>query len=114
MRQTHIRVMNKPANINAPFNIAEAKAHFSELVTRAAAGEEIVIARSGKPLARLVPLAEEKKKEPRRIGIAKHWKIPDEAFEPLDPATQAIMEGEATDAYGIWVGLPDKYKTDKP
>lgn len=102
--------MNKPANISGPLNIAEAKAHFSELVSRAAAGEEIIIARSGKPLAKLVPLAEKKKKEPRRIGIAKHWKIPEEAFEPLDPETQAIMEGEGTDEYGIWVGLPDKFK----
>ena len=96
--------MNKLVNItDAPINIAEAKAHFSELVTRASEGEEIVIARSGKPLAKLVPLPEGKK--PRRIGIAKHWKIPDEAFEPLDPETQAIMEGQATDEFGIWVGL---------
>jgi prevent-host-death family protein len=35
--------------------IAEAKAHFSALVERAEAGEEIVIARRGKPVARLVP-----------------------------------------------------------
>jgi prevent-host-death family protein len=37
-------------------NVAEAKAHLSELVERAAAGEEIVVARAGKPRARLVPL----------------------------------------------------------
>jgi prevent-host-death family protein len=35
--------------------IAEAKAHFSALVERVEAGEEIVIARRGKPIARLVP-----------------------------------------------------------
>lgn len=35
--------------------IAEAKAHFSALVERAEAGEEIVIARRGKPVARLIP-----------------------------------------------------------
>jgi prevent-host-death family protein len=35
--------------------IAEAKAHFSALVERVEAGEEIVIARRGKPVARLVP-----------------------------------------------------------
>lgn len=34
----------------------EAKTHLSQLVERAAAGEEIVIARAGKPAARLVPL----------------------------------------------------------
>ncbi|HNH45524.1 MAG TPA: type II toxin-antitoxin system prevent-host-death family antitoxin, partial [Myxococcota bacterium] len=38
-------------------NVYEAKAHFSELVQRASEGEEIVIARHGKPAARLVPLA---------------------------------------------------------
>jgi prevent-host-death family protein len=37
-------------------NVAEAKAHLSELVERAAAGEEIIVARAGKPRAKLVPL----------------------------------------------------------
>lgn len=40
-------------------NIYDAKTHLSELVERAAAGEEIVIARAGKPRARLVPLPAE-------------------------------------------------------
>ncbi len=38
------------------FNIAEAKAHLSELVQKAMMGEEIVIARDNKPLAMLVPI----------------------------------------------------------
>jgi prevent-host-death family protein len=37
-------------------NLYEAKTHLSELVERAAAGEEIVIAKAGKPKARLAPL----------------------------------------------------------
>ena len=36
-------------------NIHEAKTHFSKLVERAEAGEEIVIGRAGKPVAKLVP-----------------------------------------------------------
>jgi prevent-host-death family protein len=36
-------------------NIHEAKTHFSKLVERAAAGEEIVIGKAGKPVVRLVP-----------------------------------------------------------
>ncbi|MFT3992095.1 MAG: type II toxin-antitoxin system Phd/YefM family antitoxin [Luteolibacter sp.] len=36
-------------------NIHEAKTHLSKLVERAAAGEEIVIAKAGKPMAKLVP-----------------------------------------------------------
>ena len=43
--------MAKPVNIHA------AKTHFSRLVERAANGEEIIIARAGKPVARLMPLA---------------------------------------------------------
>lgn len=37
------------------FNVSEAKARFSELLDRVAAGEEIFIAKAGKPVARLVP-----------------------------------------------------------
>jgi prevent-host-death family protein len=37
------------------FSVADAKAHFSELIARAEAGEEIIIKRHGKPVARLVP-----------------------------------------------------------
>ena len=39
-----------------PVNIYDAKTHLSELVDRAAAGEEIIIAKAGQPMARLVPL----------------------------------------------------------
>lgn len=38
------------------FNIAEAKAHLSELVQKAVLGEEIVIARDNKPQVRIVPI----------------------------------------------------------
>ena len=42
--------------MSATFKIAEAKAHFSELVARAEAGEEVIIARGDRPVARLAPL----------------------------------------------------------
>ena len=38
-------------------NVHEAKTHFSELLERAHAGEEVIIAKAGKPYARLVPIA---------------------------------------------------------
>lgn len=38
-------------------NVHEAKTHFSRLLTRVVAGEEIIIAKAGKPIARLVPVA---------------------------------------------------------
>jgi prevent-host-death family protein len=58
-------------------NIHEAKTHFSKLVERAEAGEEIVIARNGKPVAKLVPCAEPLK--PRQFGQweGKVWLAPD-------------------------------------
>jgi len=39
----------------AEFGVHEAKTHFSRLLERALAGEEIIITRSGEPLVRLVP-----------------------------------------------------------
>ena len=48
-------------------NVAEAKAKLSELLDRAIAGEDIVIARAGKPLARLVPV---NRMEPRKPGAS--------------------------------------------
>ena len=39
-----------------PVNLYEAKTHLSQLVDRAAAGEEIIIAKAGRPMARLVSL----------------------------------------------------------
>jgi prevent-host-death family protein len=44
-------------------NVAHAKAHLSELIERAAEGETIILARDGKPRARLVPLEKVKKKK---------------------------------------------------
>ena len=43
------------------FNVAEAKAKFSELVDAAARGDSTIIAKSGTPVAMLVPLAHEKR-----------------------------------------------------
>ena len=42
----------------ATFNLHAAKTHLSRLVDKAAAGEEIVIAKAGTPMVRLVPVAE--------------------------------------------------------
>lgn len=52
------------------YNIAQAKAQFSELVQRALAGEDVVIARDNKPLLRLVPL-QAARSGPRQPGSAK-------------------------------------------
>jgi prevent-host-death family protein len=61
-------------------NIHEAKTHLSRLLERVASGEEIVIAKAGKPVARLVPVAG--KAEPRPLGFVK-GRLTDAFFEPL-------------------------------
>ena len=48
-------------------NLYDAKSHLSDLVERAAAGEEIIIAKDGRPLARLVPLSQ--RTAPRPLGL---------------------------------------------
>jgi prevent-host-death family protein len=50
-------------------NIHEAKTHLSRFVDQAASGEEIIIARAGKPVARLMPLPSVG--VPRRLGLGK-------------------------------------------
>jgi prevent-host-death family protein len=64
--------------------VHHAKTHLSKLLVRAEAGEEIVIARGKKPVARLVPILPEAPLQPRKPG---RWKglihISDEFFDPL-------------------------------
>ena len=64
-------------------NIHEAKTHLSRYVEQAAAGEEIVIAKAGKPIARLMPL-EAPSRQPRRLGLLNgNLKVPDDFDAPL-------------------------------
>jgi len=80
-------------------NITEAKAKLSSLLDRALAGEEIVIARVGKPLARLVRI---EKQARRKSGAWRGWKISNEALlEPMDPEDLDAAEGKHTDEFGI-------------
>ena len=60
-------------------NIHEAKTNLSKLLDRMLAGEDIVIAKAGKPLARLIPVEE---RLPRVPGIAR-GKVTVAFFEPL-------------------------------
>jgi len=56
-------------NAVTTFNVADAKARFSELIQKAMVGEDVVIARDNKPLVRIVPLAASG--QPRKPGSAK-------------------------------------------
>jgi len=74
-------------------NIHAAKTQFSRLVDQAAAGEEIVIARAGKPVARIVPF--EAPKGRRILGVLKgSLVIPDDFDAPLPDDVLALFEGE--------------------
>jgi prevent-host-death family protein len=74
-------------------NIHEAKTHLSRLVQRVEAGEEIVISRAGKPVARLVPLAQQLK--PRVFGQMRgRITISDDFDAPLpDELLAAFYDG---------------------
>ncbi len=63
-------------------NIHEAKTHLSRLLAKVAAGEEVVIAKAGKPIARLVPMPNAPRK--RALGSAEgDFIVPDDFNDPL-------------------------------
>ncbi len=73
-------------------NVYEAKTHLSQLLDRAAAGEEIVIARAGRPVARLVALADA---PPPRVPGGWRGKVSMAAdFDDLPPEIEAAFRGE--------------------
>lgn len=76
-------------------NLYEAKTQLSSLVEDAAGGEEIIIAKNGKPYARLVPLAEPAPKPPRRFGYwAKYgYRAPDRFPETTEEEIALWEEG---------------------
>ncbi len=75
-----------------PVNIYDAKTQLSRLVDQALQGEDVVIARSGKPVARLTRLAPQPKK--RRLGLLDgQFKIPDDFNAPLPADVLSAFEG---------------------
>ena len=73
-------------------NIYEAKTKLSQLLREVAAGEEVVIARAGEPIARLVPYREAPPR--RRFGLlAGAVKVSEDFDSPLDDALLDAFEG---------------------
>ncbi len=71
-------------------NVHEAKTHLSRLLLRVAGGEEIVIARAGKPVAKLVPV----EAKPQRVigqddGL---FEVPDDFDAPLPAEVLALFQ----------------------
>ena len=74
-------------------NLQQAKTSLSALVERASHGEEIVIAKAGRPMARLVPFAQ-KPSGARKLGIwAGRVRIGDDFDDPLPDEIQQAFEG---------------------
>lgn len=72
-------------------NIHEAKTHLSRFVEQAAAGEEIIIAKAGKPMAKLVPLRHMPSR--RTLGMFKgKLNVPDDFDVPLSDEAVKLFE----------------------
>ncbi len=75
-------------------NIHEAKTHLSQLVEDAARGKEIVIAKAGRPMARLMAITAGRQSR-RQGSLAGRITIADDFDAPLPPEVLADFEGEA-------------------
>ena len=78
----------------AQFNVHEAKTNFSQLLEMAERGEDVIVARNGKPVARLVPM------EPKRsilgigVGDPNYRDLPEElAVAPIDEEDLKLWYG---------------------
>ena len=75
-------------------NIHHAKTHLSRIVDEVAAGHEVIIAKAGRRVARLVPL--ESTPRPKRLGRLKgRIRVPDDFNAALDPGIIAAFEGRS-------------------
>jgi prevent-host-death family protein len=78
-------------------NIHEAKTRFSQLLRRVAAGEEIIVANRGVPVARLVPIPAERAR--RKLGIFRdQMTIADDFDAPLPDIVLHSFEGRSRSA----------------
>lgn len=82
----------------AMVNTHEAKTHLSRLLERVAAGEEIVIGKAGKPVAKLVPFAT--RTEPRPFGTLKGkiWATPDWDSAETNEEIAGLFYGDEPEA----------------
>lgn len=72
-------------------NVSQAKSELSALLVLVENGEEVVICRAGRPIAKLVAM--DKRREPRRGGqLAGKWSIPD-SFNDPDPELEELFYG---------------------
>lgn len=77
-------------------NIHEAKTHLSQLVDQAAAGEDVIIARNGRPVARLCPLPRSPQRRTPGTMRGKIWMAPD--FDETPDEIVDVFHNEADPA----------------
>ena len=71
-------------------NVHEAKTQLSRLLEAAEAGEDVVIARAGRPVVRLVPVRQAR----RKLGLMQgRFKVPDDFDAPLSEKDLDAFEG---------------------
>lgn len=89
---SRLSLVNLGPPMSTIVNVHEAKTHLSRLLEDVAAGEEVVIARAGKPVARLVPVGAIPR--PKRLGLLRgRIKVPTDFNAPLSPEELADFEG---------------------
>ncbi len=76
----------------ATVNVHDAKTHLSRLLARVEEGEEIVISRAGKPVARLVPFTSVRL--PRQLGVWEGRVVVHDDFDELPEDIMAAFRGE--------------------
>jgi len=75
-------------------NVHEAKTQLSRLLARAEAGDEVIISRADKPVARIVPIAPSTRT--RTPGLWKgKFTVPDSFFDPLPDEELSAWEGRS-------------------
>jgi prevent-host-death family protein len=73
-------------------NVHEAKNHLSRLLKEVAAGADVVIAKAGKPVARLVPI--EQVPKPKQLGLLRgRIEVPGDFNAPLPASVLADLQG---------------------
>jgi prevent-host-death family protein len=84
--------------MTATVNIHEAKTHFSKLLERVCAGEEIIVAKAGRPVAKLVKLDEVPHPRRKPGGWPLSGNIPDSVwFDPMTEDELMDWEGKPGD-----------------
>lgn len=78
--------------MSKPINVYDAKTNLSRLIDRAARGEEIVIARNGRPVAKLVAFT--RNRSARRLGIFKDGIRIAPDFDELPDELRELFQGQ--------------------